>query len=246
MSRPVAVGHPVIILARGYGSRLASVARGTHKALEVVGDQTILGRILRELESVTATELHLHLREPDPQATALTQQHPQPVHITARTPGGYLPDVADCARYGQRFTVIEADTITHPGSLRNFLLLADLLSEHADLCVGVAPTIANPNGPSVIVNNHGLVEAISWTAQPSGLVPLSAWHWHADMLAHAHTFAARSTSVADYVTWAIPRGARVVPIGFPAGRNINTPEDLTQAHHHITAWTTRQERSIAA
>lgn len=39
-------------------------------------------------------------------------------------PTGYLPDVVDCARYGDRITVIEADTITGPGSLHNFLITA--------------------------------------------------------------------------------------------------------------------------
>ncbi len=45
----------MIILARGYGTRLARVARGRHKTLELVGEHTILGRILRELR--TAREL---------------------------------------------------------------------------------------------------------------------------------------------------------------------------------------------
>jgi hypothetical protein len=112
--------------------------------------------------------------------------------------------------------------------------------------MGVAPAAANPNGPAVVVDEHGLVQAVSWTAQPSGLVPLCAWHWTRRMLTDAPAFAARSTSIADYITWAIPRGARVAPIGFPAGHNINTAADLDHARHQVTAWTVLTERSTIA
>jgi GTP:adenosylcobinamide-phosphate guanylyltransferase len=246
MPPPAPVHHPVIILARGYGTRLARVARGRHKTLELVGEHTILGRILRELRTITPTRVYLHLRELDPEAAVLAAGHTQPVHVSVGPPTGYLPDVVDCARYGERFTVIEADTVTYPGSLRNFLLLADLYGPHTHLCMGVAPIHANPNGPAVIVDDHGLVQAVSWSARPSGLVPLGAWHWRRDMLTDAPAFVATSTSIADYITWSIPRGALVAPIGFPAGHNINTPEDLARAQAQVTAWTIHQERSIAA
>lgn len=238
--------HPVIILARGLGTRLATVARGTHKTMEYVGDTVILGWLLRELAAVTPTRIYLHLREPDSGAAALAAAHRQPVEISVGPPTGYLPDVVDCARYGERFSVIEADTITHPGSLRNFLILADRIGSDADLCMGVAPAAANPNGPAVIVDHHGVVQAVSWAAQPSGLVPLGGWHWTRRMLTDAPAFASRSTSIADYITWKIPRGARVLPIGFPAGHNINAPADLDHARTQVAAWTTLTERSIAA
>jgi hypothetical protein len=90
------------------------------------------------------------------------------------------------------------------------------------------------------------VQAVSWTAQPTGLVPLGAWHWTRHMLTDAPAFAERSTSIADYITWAIPRGALVAPIGFPAGHNINTPDDLDHARAQVATWTTLRERSIAA
>lgn len=247
MTLPVmAVGHPVIILARGFGTRLQAVARGKHKTIEMVGDRPILGWILQELRSVRPARLYLHLREPDSEAAALVSRHVQSVEVSIGPPNGYLSDVVDCARYGERFSVIEADTITHPGALRNFLILSDRLGPHADLCVGVAPASANPNGPAVVVNDSGLVTAVSWSAQPSGLVPLGAWHWTWRMLAEAPDFAARSTSIADYITWSIPRGALVAPIGFPAGHNINTPADLDHARHQIQAWTTLEERSVIA
>ncbi|WBB97762.1 hypothetical protein O7543_15400 [Solwaraspora sp. WMMA2080] len=247
MALPVmVVDHPVIILARGFGTRLQAVARGKHKTIEMVGDRPILGWILQELQSVRPTRLYLHLREPDAKAAALACRHLQPVEISIGPPTGYLPDVVDCARYGERFSVIEADTITHPGALRNFLILADRLGPHADLCMGVAPASANPNGPAVVVDDSGLVTAVSWSAQPSGLVPLGAWHWTRRMVADAPDFAARSTSIADYITWSIPRGALVAPIGFPAGHNINFPADLDHARQQIRMWTTYQERSVTA
>lgn len=246
-ARPTALRHPVIILARGYGSRLQPVARGPHKTLEHVGEHTILGWILRDLRSVIPTRIYLHLREPDPEAARIAGHHSQLVEVSIGPPTGYLPDVVDCARYGDRFTVVEADTITHPGSLRNFLILADQLGADLDLCMGIAPAAANPNGPAVVVDSHGLVQAVSWTAQPTGLVPLGAWHWTRRMLTDAPQFAAQtSTSIADYITWAIPRGARVAPVGFPAGHNINTPADLDHARGQVAAWTTLTERSIAA
>ncbi|GAB3090264.1 hypothetical protein [Micromonospora schwarzwaldensis] len=247
MALPVmSVNHPVVILARGLGTRLQHVARGKHKTIEMVGDRPILGWILQELQAVRPSQLYLHLREPDAEAAALAARHIQPVEVSIGPPTGYLPDVVDCARYGDRFTVIEADTITHPGALRNFLLLADQLGAHAELCMGVAPHSANPNGPAVLVDDSGLVTAVSWTAQPSGLVPLGAWHWTRHMLADAPGFAVRSTSIADYISWSIPRGALVAPIGLPAGHNINTPADLDHARQQVRAWTTLQERSIPA
>lgn len=247
MALPVmTVDHPVVILARGLGTRLQAVARGKHKTIEMIGDRPILGWILQELRAVRPSRLYLHLREPDAEAAALAAGHVQPVEVVIGPPTGYLPDVVDCARYGEWFSVIEADTITHPGALRNFLILADQLGPHADLCMGVAPASANPNGPAVVVNASGLVTAVSWKAQPSGLVPLGAWHWTRRMLADAPSFAAHSTSIADYITWSIPRGALVAPIGFPAGHNINTPADLDHARRQIRVWTTLEERSIIA
>lgn len=244
--RPTVLHHPVIILARGYGTRLATVAQGRHKTLEEVGEHTILGWILRELRGVVPSKIYLHLREPDPAAAAVAAGHPQLVEVSVGPPSGYLPDVVDCARYGDRFTVIEADTITHPGSLRNFFILADVLGAGLDLCMGIAPATANPNGPAVVVDEHGLVQAVSWTAAATGLVPLGAWHWTRTMLTDAPAFAERSTSIADYITWKIPQGALVAPIGFPAGHNINTPADLTHARTQVAAWTALTERSIAA
>lgn len=241
-----ALHHPVIILARGLGSRLRSVAQGPHKTLEQVGEHSILGWILRELRPVVPTQIYLHLREPDPEAAALAAGHPQWVEVSVGPPTGYLPDVVDCVRYGDRFSVIEADTVTHPGSLRNFLIIADRLGADLDLCMGIAPHTANPNGPAVVVDERGLVQAVSWTALPTGLVPLGAWHWTRRILTDAPAFAAQtSTSIADYITWAIPRGALVAPIGFPAGHNINTPADLYNAREQVAAWTTLTERSIA-
>ena len=240
------VQHPVIILARGLGSRLAAVASGRHKTMERVGPYTILGWILHELAVVTPPRLYLHLREPDPDAVAVARAHPQGVTINVGPPRGYLPDVVDCARYAERFTVVEADTITHPGSLRNFLLLADRIGDQVDLCMGIAPDAANPNGPAVVVDETGLVTAVRWNADPTGIVPLGAWHWTRRILADAPAFAARSTSIADFITWSIPRGARVTSIGFPAGHNINTPADLDHARNRVTAWTTSTERSIPA
>jgi GTP:adenosylcobinamide-phosphate guanylyltransferase len=242
MPSPFPIHHPVIILARGYGTRLAPVASGLHKTIEHVGDRSILACILAELRAVTVSGLHLHLREPDPQAAAVAAAHTQPVQISVGPPTGYLPDVVDCARHGDRFTVIEADTITYPGSLTNFLLVADRLGDDVDLCMGVAPAAANPNGPAVVVDEHANARAVSWTALPTGLVPLGAWHWTRRILADAPAFAARSTSIADYITWAIARGARVRPVGFPAGHNINTPDDLARARDQVTAWTTLRDR----
>lgn len=248
MARPLTqLHHPVVVLARGFGSRLQAVATGRHKTMEHVGDTPILARILHELRPVEPTELYLHMREPDPDAAAVAAGHTQAVHISVGPPTGYLPDVVDCARYGDRFTVVEADTITHPGSLANFLILADHIGADADLCMGIAPVAANPNGPGVVVDEHGLVRSVSWNAQPTGVVPHCAWHWRRSMLTDATTFATeQSTSIADYITWAIPRGAVVVPIGFPAGHNINTPSDLGHARDQVTVWTTLTERSIAA
>lgn len=241
-----ALHHPVVVLARGLGTRLRPVATGLHKTLEQIGEHTILGWILRELHTVVPTRIYLHLREPDPDAARLAAAHPQLVEVSVGPPTGYLPDVMDCARYGDRFTVIEADTITHPGSLRNFLILADHLGPGLDLCMGIAPAVANPHGPAVVVDEHGLVRAVSWTAAPTGLVPLGAWHWTRTMLTDAPAFAARSTSIADYITWMIPRGARVMPIGFPAGHNINTPYDLAYARAQVASWTTLTGRSATA
>ncbi len=243
----LAVGHPVIILARGLGSRLRPVASGLHKTLERVGDRPILEWILSELQTVCPPQIYLHLREPDPEAEQLAAAHPQPIEVSTGQPTGYLPDVVDCARYGDRFTVIEADTITYPGSLANFLILADQMGVSRDLCMGIAPAAANPNGPAVVVDERGLVQAVSWTAASTGLVPLGAWHWTARMLTDAPAFAAgQSTSIADFITWKIPRGALVSTIAFPAGHNINTPEDLSHARVQANAWTTITERSIAA
>ncbi|HKS98975.1 MAG TPA: hypothetical protein VJT31_05530 [Rugosimonospora sp.] len=164
--------------------------------------------------------------------------HPQPVLIHAGQPGGYLLDVHACASYGDRFTVLEADTVCYPGSLRNFLLLADQLGDRHDLCVGVAPAVANPNGPALVSDRDGRITAMSWHAQPSGLVPLAAWHWSARLLEAAPPFAQRtgSTSTADYVTWAVQRGAAVAGIGIPAGVNINTPADLGAARSGAAGW----------
>lgn len=244
--RVASVAHPVVILARGLGTRLAPAATGRHKTVQRVGTRTILATILEEMAAVRPSRLCLHLREPDPEAAAVAAAHPQQVEISVGPPRGYLPDVLDCARYGERFSVIEADTIVYPGSLRNFLILADRLGTDADLCMGVAPRHANPNGPAVVVNTTGLVTAVSWTAAPTGLIPLGGWHWTARMLHHAPAFAARSTSIADYITWAIPRGARVIPVGFPAGHNINTPDDLGRASAEVAAWTTMKDRSTVA
>ncbi|NUT32138.1 MAG: hypothetical protein HOV79_03585 [Hamadaea sp.] len=236
----------MIILARGLGTRLRPVASGAHKTLEEVGGHPILSWILRELSTVTPTRIYLHLREPDADAARLAAAHMQPVEISVGPPTGYLPDVVDCARYGDRFTVVEADTVTHPGSLRNFLILADRIGASLDLCMGIAPAAANPIGPAVVVDEHGLVQAVSWTAAPTGLVPLGAWHWTRAMLSDAPAYAVRSTSIADYITWMISRGARVAAIAFPAGHNINTPADLAHARARVAAWTTLTERSTIA
>jgi hypothetical protein len=248
--------HPVIILSRGHGSRLARVATGRHKTTELVAGRPILTWILAELAGLAIPELVVHLREPDPAVARLVATHPQPVRLDASRPRGYLLDVYDCRHYGERFTVIEADTVTYPGSLQHFLLLADQLGEHHDLAVGVAPAAANPNGPSVVIEREGQLRAISWEAAPTGLVPLAAWHWTAELLDQAPDFAARtgSTSPARYVTWAIQHhgqhGARVAGIGIPAGFNVNTPADLAAAGAGVARWLdiepTSTERNLAS
>jgi molybdopterin-guanine dinucleotide biosynthesis protein A len=234
----ITLRHPVIILSRGHGSRLAAVARGRHKTTEKVGGRPILAWILHELRGLNAPSLVLHLREHDPEAARITATHPQPVLIDTGRPRGYLLDVHACAGYGERFTVLEADTVCYPGSLRNFLILAETLGDHHDLCVGVAPVAANRNGPALVVDRAGLVTAMSWQAAATGLVPLAAWHWSARLLTHAPAFAADtgSTSTADYVTWAVQRGAAVAGIGIPAGFNINTPADLAAAQTGAAGW----------
>jgi hypothetical protein len=77
---------------------------------------------------------------------------------------------------------------------------------------------------------------MSWTAPPTGLVPLAAWHWRSSLLDCAAEFAQHSSSVADFVSWAIPRGARVLPVGIAAGFNINTPADLDEARVGVAGW----------
>jgi hypothetical protein len=46
----------------------------------------------------------------------------------------------------------------------NVLILADRLG--TDLCMGIAPADANPNGPAVVVDEHGLVQAVSGPRSP--------------------------------------------------------------------------------
>jgi GTP:adenosylcobinamide-phosphate guanylyltransferase len=245
---PLSLRDPVVILSRGHGSRLAPVATGRHKTTEPVLGRPILQWILSELATLRTPLLAIHLRDDDPDVRRITATHPQPVQITTGQPRGYLIDVNQCTTYGPRFHLIEADTITYPGSLRNFLLLADQLGDLADLCVGVAPATANPNGPALLVDEAGTVQAMSWTHAPTGLVPLGAWHWTSRLLHDAPDFATRSTSTADYVSWAVPHGATVVPVGIPAGFNINTPTDLANARAGVARWLTLypQTRSKAS
>lgn len=242
---PLVINHPVIVLARGQGTRLADVASGRHKTTEQVHGWPILRWILNDLGGgLRAPRIVVCLREDDRQVRELIPHLPVPVEVDiAGPPGGYLPDIYACRRYGERFTVVEADTITYPGTLRNFLLIADQLGRTADLCVGVAPAESNVNGPAVVLAANGTVETISWDHDPTGLVPLGAWHWTAAMLHNAPTFAQQSTSPARYVSWAVEHGATVLPIGAPAGFNINTPGDLTKARAGVARWhgTTTEE-----
>ncbi len=244
--------HPVIILSRGHGSRLATVASGWHKTTELVAGRPILTWILAELAGLAIPELVVHLREPDPTVARLVATHPQPVRLAVGRPRGYLLDIYDCRRYGERFTIIEADTVTYPGSLHHFLLLADQLGEHHDLTVGLAPATANPNGPAVVIDAGGQIQALAWEAAPTGLVPLAAWHWTAALLDQAPDFVARtgSTSPARYVTWAIQHGTKVTGIGIPAGFNVNTPADLATANAGVARWLATQptstERNLAS
>ncbi len=230
--------HPVIVLAHGSGSRLATVASGTHKTIEEVFGRPVLWWLLREVEATGMTgPTIISLRQEDPAVRAVAATCAPGAEIRFRLPTGYLPDVYAYSReYGPRFTVIEADTVTHPGSLRNFLLLAERIGADADLCVGVGPATANPNGPAVVVDDRGLVATMTWTGPPTGVVPLAAWHWTSQLLDDAAEFSKRSTSTADYIAWAVPHGARVVPIGIPAGFNINTPADLNAARGGIARW----------
>lgn len=247
MRSPIPLSHPVVILGRGLGTRLAEVSTQRHKTSETVAGRPVLSHILTQLETVRPTHIYLHLREPDPVAEAAAAAHPQPVTVDVRPPAGYLPDVAACTQYGPRFTVLEADTLTHPGSLRNLLILADFLGESVDGCVGIAPRLANMSGPSVAVNDAGLITSIDWDAPPSGVVPLGAWHWHTNQLDGAEEFVrdTGSTSIATYLTERISFGARILPISIATGLNVNHPIDLDASHERVTAWTTTTERKSA-
>jgi dTDP-glucose pyrophosphorylase len=236
---PLVPRRPVVVLAHGHGSRLAAVASGVHKTTEPVHGRAVLAWLLAEIrDSGTDGRTIVTVRTDDPELRAVVADSGLDVEVQVRQPGGYLRDVYDLSRTcTPRFTVVEADTLTYPGSLRNFLLLAERYGPMVDLCVGVGPASANPNGPAVTLTGDGRITAIRWPpAQPSGLVPLGAWHWTSRMLDDADAFARQSTSTADYVTWTVPRGALAVPIGFPAGFNINTPADLDTARHGVARW----------
>jgi GTP:adenosylcobinamide-phosphate guanylyltransferase len=229
---------PVVILAHGLGTRLSRAASGVHKTTEQVHRRPVLDWLLRE---VACTGLLgrtiVTVREDDPGVRDVVAAWGFDVEIQRRCPQGYLRDVYAMSRIcGRRFTVVEADTVAYPGSLRNFLILAERLSAVADLCVGVGPASSNPNGPAVVVDADGRVTAMRWRSEPTGLVPLGAWHWSTRLLDEAATFCQRSTSVADYVNWVVPRGATILPIGLPAGYNINTPDDLQAARHGVGRW----------
>jgi choline kinase len=227
---------PVVILAHGWGSRLARVAGGPHKTTERVLGRPVLAWLLEEIAATgLAGATVVTVRTDDPDVAGAVAASPLQVQVQHRQPRGYLPDVYDLSRTcGRRFTVVEGDTVPYPGMLRNFVLLAEQLGPAADLCVGVGPRSANPNGPAIVLGEDGRIAAMRWNVEPTGLVPLGAWHWTARLLEDAPTF--QSTSTADYVTWAAPRGATILPIGMPAGFNINTPENLDLARRGVPRW----------
>lgn len=230
---------PVVVVAHGLGSRLASVATGIHKTSEIVHGRPLLWWLLTDILGAGLTgPTIVTVRGDDPVLSAVVDGFGTRVQTQVLQPAGYLRDVYVLSRrYGPRFTVIEADTITYPGTLRNFLRLAEDLGHAYDLCVGVAPTAANPNGPAVVLTHDGEVHAMSWNTTPTGAVPLAAWHWTSRLLDHAEEFSTHSSSIAEYVTAERRhRAARIRPIGITAGFNINTPVDLQRARDGVARW----------
>ncbi len=185
MRRPsTALRHPVIILARGHGTRLQAVARGRHKTLEQIGGSTILGWILRELRGVAPTRIYLHQRD-------------------------------------------EAGRVRRPAHSLDQAVLIDDDGGAVGVGVGRCDAHAQVQVGAEVVGEDEEVAQRTGVGDRVGLDD-------------------REPVAVAYITWAIPRGALVAPIGFPAGHNINTPADLDHARGQVTGWTTLRERNIAA
>lgn len=223
----------VVVLCKGLGSRLTSVATGTHKTMEVVGGRPLLWWILHEIRAAGGlAATRVVLRDPDPAAESLCASFGGGITVEHSAPTGYLCDVytATAAHDGEA-TIVEGDTFLAPGALRTFLLTRDSLPTTYGLAVAVAPPPASWDFPVqwVVLGPGGDVVQFSRDIAPSSLMAAGVWHWRPRAVARMRDALDGGLSLTSFVASAIADGVAVRPVGVAAAFNINTPASLTLA-----------------
>ncbi|GAA1383028.1 RpiB/LacA/LacB family sugar-phosphate isomerase [Catellatospora chokoriensis] len=222
---------PVVVLAKGLGSRLAPVAATTHKTMELIAGRPILWWLLRDLAGADAlARTSVVLREADAGAAALCREFGVAVEFSS--PTGYLRDVhAVASAAGTAVTVVEGDSFVQPGSVGRFVEFCGRLPADAGFAFATAAPPARWDYPIqwVGVDDRGRVRRFGRDIEPTALMACGLWHWTPAEVAQMPRAIEQGLSFTRFVADRIAAGTAVATFGVAGAHNVNTAVSLEQA-----------------
>jgi len=226
--------HPLIILAKGLGTRMAISKPKT--LIELSSGQTILSRLLQEACSAkTIDRIVLLVRNDSRELQKELNRSTLPIEVIVEEPQGYFRDLVAAKKKLSlsEFSVVDSDLVVPHGELTYFLSQA--AKKVAWLTIGTTSFPEEQSGrPTwVDMDSNGHIRNMN-RIRPLPYRTLGVFHWDESALDIRDRQITAETSIMTYIIEHLGAGHDIEGLQFSRAVNVNTKEDIVAASRLIT------------